>query len=357
MLSIMNQRSSDKPERPDGNAEDVLDSSSADATGGERGPWVPLVLMPLLMVMAFVLVIVLFGWLGVAGDDPGELVARLQRADRTGFRDAVTLVQMLREPAGEHLRRDERLARELARLLQDELAAGRMDDDRIQLRSFLCRALGEFERDEVLSPLLAAAETERDVREIDVRRSALEAIAQFVAGRPPVSATVDDRLRQSLLAASHRSASDEATEAARDALRATAAFALGVLDHPEAHDRLVVLLDDLSVDVRYNAAAGLARWGRAEAAPVLLEMLDGQDASRRDVRATARQRQWRRQIVTRSALRSVELLWAAEASLDWDPLRAAVERLTRDPDDLNIRHQARRTMQALEAAVPAGYDD
>ena len=353
----MSHRSSDKPEGPDGSAEDVLDRSSAEAAVDGRGPWVPLVLLPLLMVTAFVLVIVLFGWLGVAGDDPAELVARLQRADRTGFRDAVTLVQMLREPAGEHLRRDQQLARELARLLQDELAAGRMDADRIQLRSFLCRALGEFERDEVLSPLLEAAHTERDVREIDVRRSALEAIAQFVADRPPASSAVDDRLLQTLLAASYRPASDEATQAARDALRATAAFALGVLDRPQAHDRLVVLLDDLSEDVRYNAAAGLARWGRAEAAPVLLEMLDGQDASLMDVPATPRQRQWRRQIVTRSALRSVELLWAAEASLDWDPLRAAVERLTHDRDDLNIQHQARSTMQALEAAKPAGYDD
>jgi HEAT repeat protein len=352
----MSQRSSDKPEGSNGNAAAVLDRSSAEAGGG-RVPWVPLVLMPLLMVTAFVLVIVLFGWLGVAGDDPAELVARLQRADRTGFRDAVTLVQMLREPAGEHLRRDQRLARELARLLQDELAAGRMDADRIQLRSFLCRALGEFERDEVLGPLLEAAGTERDVREIDVRRSALEAIAQFVADRPRASATVDDRLLQTLLAASYRPASDEAPQAARDAQRATAAFALGVLDHPEAHARLVVLLDDLSEDVRYNAAAGLARWGRAESAPVLLEMLDGQQASLLDVQANPRQRRWRRQIVARSALRSVELLWAAEASLDWDPLRAAVQRLARDPHDLNIQHQARRTMQALEASVRADYND
>ncbi len=345
---------------PDGDAEDASDSSSADAAGDGRAPWVPLVLMPFLMVTAFVLVIMLFGWLGLSGDDPEELVARLQRADRTGFRDAVTLVQMLREPAGQHLRRDEQLARALIRLLQDELAAGRMEDDRIQLRSFLCRALGEFERDEVLSPLLDAAETERDAREIDVRRSALEAIAQFVAARPSVPSTVDDRLLHTLLAATRRPASDqadEAAEAARDAQLATAAFALGILDRPEAHDRLVVLLEDRSVDVRYNAAAGLARWGREEAAPVLLEMLDGQTASPQDVRATARQRVWRRQIVTRSALRSLELLWAADARLEWDPLLAAVRRLARDPHDLNIRNQARRTLQALEAPQRAGFND
>lgn len=355
-----NQGPSDKPKRPENDVEDVedvLDSASADAAGDGRAPWVPLVLMPLLMVTAFVLVIVLFGWLGVAGDDPEELVARLQRADRAGFRDAVTLVQMLREPASQHLRQDPRLARALIRLLQDELAAGRMEDDRIQLRSFLCRALGEFERDEVLSPLLDAANTERGVREIDVRRSALEAIAQLVAARPSLLEDADDRMLQILLAATQRPPQDEAAQTDRDAQRATAAFALGVLDHPEAHDRLVVLLDDLSVDVRYNAAAGLARWGREEAAPVLLEMLNGPDASPQDVSATARQRVWRRQIVTRSALRSLELLWAADAPVDWQPLRAAVQRLASDQDDLNIRHQARRTLQALEASERAGFDD
>jgi hypothetical protein len=160
-------------------------ASDADTAGesssGSPRSIVPLVLIPLLMVAAFVIVIALFGWLGLAGDRPEELVARLQRADRGSFRAAVALVQMLREPENSHLRRDEQLARQLSRLLQDELASGNLEPERIQLRSFLCRALGELEGDEVLSPLLDAGATERDAREIDVRRSAFEAIAQIAS--------------------------------------------------------------------------------------------------------------------------------------------------------------------------------
>ena len=314
-----------------------------------RGPFLPLVLLPLLMVLAFVVVIVLFGWLGLAGDSPEELVTRLQRADRGSFRDAVTLVQLLREPANESLRRDERLARELSRLLQEELAAGQMEPDRIQLRSFLCRALGELERAEVLDVLLEAADTERDAREVDVRRSALEAIAQFAARQPAKVQRSDDRLLDTLLAATRGSAADDPASASHDALRATAAFALGVLDDPRAHARLVALQDDPYADVRFNAATGLARWGRVESVPVLLEMLDPDSESVVRGEATPRQRAWRRQIVLRSALRSVELLWSGECPPDGPALVAAVQRLSNYPDDLNVQHQALRTMQALKA--------
>jgi HEAT repeat protein len=325
-----------------------------------RGPFFPLVLLPLLMVLAFVLVIVLFGWLGLAGDSPEELITRLQRADRGSFRDAVTLVQLLREPGSESLRRDERLGRQLSRLLHQELAAGQMEPERIRLRSFLCRALGELERAEVLEGLLAAADTERDLREIDVRRSALEAIAQFVARHPAKVQPSDDRLLDTLLAATRRSAADDPASAERDALRATAAFALGVLDDPRAHAGLVALLDDPRADVRFNAATGLARWGRAESVPVLLEMLDPESESVVRSETTPRQRAWRRQIVLRSALRSVELLCSGEYPPDGPSLVAAVQRLSDYPDDLNVQHQALRTMQALKAPPQpegSGFDD
>jgi hypothetical protein len=327
----------------------VADQSSEDATGGPRGTLVPLVVLPLLMVLSLVVVIVFFGWLGLANDAPEELVARLQRADRSSFRAAVTLVQMLRDPDQGHLRRDERLARDLSRLLQDELAAGSLQDERIQLRSFLCRALGELDRNDVLSALLVAANTERDPREIEVRRSALEAIAQIAARQSAGSPSVDPHLLETLLNATRGSGSEERS-AAREAQVATAAFALGVLDDDRAHARLIELLDDLSADVRFNAATGLARWGRVEAVPVLLEMLDPESDSLAATETTARQRGWRRQIVLRSALRSVESLWAAQSPLDWKQMRNAVHPLTRYPDDLNVQRQATLTMQALEAS-------
>jgi hypothetical protein len=174
---------------------------------------------------------------------------------------------------------------------------------------------------------------------------------------------LDDRLLDTLLAATQRSAADDpasAASASRDALRATAAFALGVLDDPRAHAGLLALLDDPHADVRFNAAAGLARWGRVESVPVLLEMLDPESGSVVRVEATPRQRAWRRQIVLRSALRSVELLWSGEYPPDGPALVAAVQRLSDYPDDLNVQHQALRTMQALKAPPQpegAGFDD
>jgi HEAT repeat protein len=322
------------------------------------GPVTSLVVMPLLMVTAFVVVVVLFGWLGLAGEGVEQLVARLQRADRQAFRDAVTLVQMLRDPANDPLRRDEWLARELARLLREELSAGHLDAPRIQLRSFLCRALGELDREEVLDPLLVAAGTERDVREIEVRRSALEAIAQLLARRPDWISRTDERLLGTLLEATDGTGTESPGSGARDAQRATATFALGVVDDPRAHARLVTLLDDPCVDVRFNAATGLARWGRLESVPVLLEMLDPDAESVVAGEAVPRQRAWRRQIVLRSALRSVELLSGALLSGALSPpdrqrLHYAVRRLTRHPDDLTIQHVARRTLQALEASLPS----
>jgi hypothetical protein len=250
--------------QPDKSAGQHL-ASNADAAGeslsGSPRSIVPLVLIPLLMVAAFVIVIALFGWLGLAGDRPEELVARLQRADRGSFRAAVALVQMLREPENSHLRRDEQLARQLSRLLQDELASGNLEPERIQLRSFLCRALGELEGDEVLSPLLDAGATERDAREIDVRRSAFEAIAQIAARLSAERRSNVPGLLDTVLAATQSSPEETLPSPSRDALRATAAFTLGVLGDDRAQTALLHLLDDPCADVRFNAATGLGAVG------------------------------------------------------------------------------------------------
>ena len=331
-------------------------ASDADAAGesssGSPRSIVPLVLIPLLMVAAFVIVIALFGWLGLAGDRPEELVARLQRADRGSFRAAVALVQMLREPENSHLRRDEQLARQLSRLLQDELASGNLEPERIQLRSFLCRALGELEGDEVISPLLDAGATERDAREIDVRRSAFEAIAQIASRLSAERRSTVPGLLDTVLAATQSPPEETPPSPSRDALRATAAFTLGVLGDDRAQTALLHLLDDPCADVRFNAATGLARWGRAESEQVLLEMLDPESEAAVAGEATSRARAWRRQIVLRSALRSVESLRGAEPPVDSARLRQAAQLLTCYPDDLAVQLQARRIMQAMEASPP-----
>ncbi|MCL4201118.1 MAG: HEAT repeat domain-containing protein [Pirellulaceae bacterium] len=339
--------------RPDKSASQLpaIESDVADESRlGSPPSIVPLVLVPLLMVAAFVVVVALFGWLGLAGARPEELVARLQRADRNSFRAAVALVQMLREPENAHLRRDEQLARQLSGLLQHEVATGNLEPERIQLRSFLCRALGEFEGDEVLYALLDAGATERDPREIDVRRSAFEAIAQIASRRSAEARPLVPGLLETLLAATQAPSAEPPTSPSRDSLRATAAFTLGVLGDDRAQTALLNLLDDPCADVRFNAATGLARWGRFESERVLLEMLDPESESAVAGEGTERGRAWRRQIVLRSALRSVELLWTTTPPNDSDRLYQAVLRLTRYSDDPAVQRQARRIMQAVEAS-------
>jgi HEAT repeat protein len=260
------------------------------------------------------------------------------------------LVQLLRAPENEPLRNDERFARQLSRLLQEELESGSLDPDRIQLRSFLCRMLGELRGAEVLATLLQAAGTERDAREIEVRRSALEALAQIIARSPDVDPSTAPGLIDTLVDATRWNDAAGPPSAARHAQRATAAFALGVCSDERAQACLLNLLEDPSADVRFNAATGLARWGRFEAEPVLLEMLDPGFASTGET--TSRAIAWRRQVVMRNALRSVEALWTADPAGGTARLREAVHRLTNYPEDPIVQQQALQTMQVVTAALP-----
>lgn len=347
-------RLSHKPQDEEEFALQSPGDTEAVTVGSDSAPRsvVPLVIVPLLLVSAFVAVTVLFGWLALDGDRPEELVTELQRADRGSFRAAVALVQMLRDPANKELRRNQMLAGQLAEILEIELEAGSRDPERIQLRSFLCRALGEFEDVQSLRVLILAVETERDPQEIEVRRSALEAIAQLVARRPARDAPLDPRVSQAARDATQPPPTEEVDARPRDALRATAAFTLGVIGDDAARTRLVQLLEDSSPDVRFNAATGLARHGRAEAEVVLLEMLDPDAPAIVDAETTARGKAWRRQIVLRNGLRSVELLRAANRQLDTSRLTERVRRLTAYADDPIVQHEARMTLQALEALPP-----
>ncbi|MCH5375310.1 MAG: hypothetical protein JJ992_15165, partial [Planctomycetes bacterium] len=110
-------------------------------------------------------------------------------------------------------------------------------------------------------------------------------------------------------------------------------------------------------DVRFNAATGLARRGRAEAEDVLLEMLDPDAVAVVQAETTTRGRTWRRQIVLRNALRSVESLLKANRRLDAARLTRAVRRLTRYPDDPLVQQHAGLTLQALNALPPGPDSD
>jgi hypothetical protein len=114
--------------------------------------------------------------------------------------------------------------------------------------------------------------------------------------------------------------------------------------------RLVELLQDPEPDVRFNAATGLARHGRAEGAVILIEMLQVSDSSAGFVGTTsARREEWKLQIIRRNALRSIQSLAERRPQSVSCAMLAAVRQLADASDDRLIQDQASRTLQALEA--------
>jgi len=138
-------------------------------------------------------------------------------------------------------------------------------------------------------------------------------------------------------------------------IRYRAAFALGLLGGAKPLERLVVMLDDLDTDTRYNAATGLARHGRSEAVEVLVEMLEPTQAAaielelakQEDLRGQARE--YKRSLIHANALRATLQLVKAGPSIDVSPLIGSIETLiqSRLPQALDL--QARSTLEQLEA--------
>ena len=125
--------------------------------------------IPLIIVASIVMVWGMFSWLAHMGTDPRDLVRGLKALDDASWQRAYQLSEHLRNPEYDDLKQDQELAGELVDLLESELKEGRLDKARINLRVYLCRALGEFKLDTVTNVLVEAATTERDVKEIAVR--------------------------------------------------------------------------------------------------------------------------------------------------------------------------------------------
>ncbi len=299
-----------------------------------------LILLPALVVLSLVLMAVVVGWLTLSPGDVDSMVDALEKGGNRRWRAAVNLAGVLREPDGAGRKRDPVLAARLMGILDREIASGGVRDDEITLRMYLCRALGEFHLAEPLPVLIEAATTERDPREVDVRRSAIEATAVLASNVGP------SRLRAhaELIAALRKAAED-----ARPPLRAAAAFTLGVIGGSEAQAELAALLADAYPDVRYNAATGLARHGDVKAIDVLLEMLDPSETAGVDAEKQEPARDFKRAMILVNALRAAGQLAEANPSADLSRLERAIERLTRAEVDGAVRAQAVEVLHRLEA--------
>jgi HEAT repeat protein len=284
---------------------------------------VQLFVVPAIIVLVIVSVWVLFNWLAQMGSDPSKYLQQISKQNANSWIAAHNLAEELR--TSPELRKNSEVAKELAAMLKEAVAAGRSNHDDIQLRVFMCRALGEFYVADGLPALLEAAETQRSEKDIAVRRSALEAIALLISHlreHESASTALDLQVLPMLEKASH----EEETE-----LREGAAYALGVLGGDEANRRLEQLLSDTQANVRFNAATGLARQGREQALPVLIEMLDAEDLRGVSEEEGDRAQDFKRALIVINGLRAARQLIDARPDVPVMELRQAVSALAEAP--------------------------
>lgn len=314
-----------------------------------------LFLIPLLIVSVIVLVWLMFSWLASAGSNPRELVRDLKKLNNSSWQKAVSLANQLQDPQYDALKDDGELARDLAEVLDAELAAGKTDSARLMLRVYLCRILGEFRVGDGLPALLKAAAQEKAKEEVDVRAAALESLAILVKNLGPEKMRESEPLRQVLLDCSSAAPTGGGGEDAYAEVRSRAAFALGVLGGEEANTRLEQMLADAYPNARYNAAVGLARQGDIRCSRVLLEMLDPQNAEAVKSEQLESNREAKRLSVLVNGLRAAEVLLLKQPAdgdaAAFDAVRAAVVKLSEASEPKAVPIVARDVLQNL---TPAG---
>jgi uncharacterized protein (UPF0147 family) len=312
-----------------------------------------LFLIPLLIVIIIIAVWLLFSWLANMGNNPDDLVRDLQRLDQGSWRKAYALTNQLRDPEHDALKDDRALCRDLATALTVENQSSNVSRERTKLRIFLCRALGEFRVADGLEPLVEAARKERNDDDVNVRRAALEALA-VLANSLGTQAIHDDQNAMNVILAASREVAEGDREARRAMLRSTASFTLGVVGGPAAATRLVQMLDDSFPNARYNAAIGLARHGRIEAVPILLEMLDPRNLQSLKGEKTESAREFKRSLVLANGIRAAAELCKTTDNVDspdLGKLRAAVSALANDE---TVPRRIRLDARAAISKWPAG---
>lgn len=283
-----------------------------------------LFVIPLVIVSIIVMVWLMFSWLAHMGSNPRDMVRDLRKLNDVSWQRALTLADVLRNPAYDELKDDVEMANDLAAVLQAQIDAGGTEEPAIKLRMFLCRALGEFRVSEVVPVLLTASKTERELSEIDVRRAALQALAVHMNQRDGSFPNRDEVL-ETVLEISRESSAGGTDKPLRDELRSTAAFVLGVMGDPLALDRLALMLNDSYANSRYNAALGLARHGDGRAIPVLMEMLDPANEESAANEPSESAKASKRLSVIKNGIAGAGQLAAESPELELDQLSSALQ--------------------------------
>jgi HEAT repeat protein len=253
-------------------------------------------------------------------------VRGLQKMNNASWQKAYTLSSLLRAPASE-LKNDEELAQALIAVLETKLTEETADPNQVKLRIFVCKCLGEFEIDSGLSALLNAVQQTDNSNDLVIALTAVESVAVLMSNLDEsVRAENYDRIVETLLAASNEQAENLDHVLRVQQLRSAAGFALGVAGGDKAIQRLVSMLDDAHPNTRFNAAIGLARYGKLESTAVLLEMLDSENTAITNGEPEG-SHAFKRSVVITNAIRAVVSLSEFHQAAELADLIAAIRSL------------------------------
>ncbi len=327
--------------------------------------FVQLFLVPMVIVAMIVGVWFLVASLANRRVDPETLVTGIERLNADSWQKALALARELRDPRNEELRHDEELAGRLTELLDVQI--DKASENRLAV--WLCGALGWFQIDTGAQALARAASTERKPKDVVVRIAALSAIGTLMDQLPSEQAADQPEMLQAVLKGTEMKEEGGEEQVDRGLLRSTAAFVLGVFPQEEATERLVLLLQDPSLDVEFNAAIGLARRGDTRALPLLKIMLNPPDEALVDVRVKkekrdskanfeAKQRvrqQWKRNHIVENGLRAVAKMITNHPDVDVAELWPTIQSVSENKEyPVAVRSMAR---EVLRAGQPRPVED
>lgn len=300
---------------------------------------VQLFVVPALIVLAVVAVWAMFGRIAAGEQDWHLLVQELESPNPHVHRRAMFgLAQLLDtdrrlEQDGQHLASNPEIATALTKLLEKQLQSPNADEETLSSQVYLTRAMGLIDLPEAAIPVLSKALD--DQYDIEVRKGAVTSIA-LIAGRAmergtPVSGPVADALI-------------DLSQDSDPTLKRAAAFALGLVDSPEAKDRLQVLLQDTGDPMTaINAAIALSRSDSTAGYHVFVSALT---ASKPQKSAEAEQD---RLLILKNTLKAVGDLAAKFTPEQRAELLKLVIQLAEEDAETRVRVDARAAEAALSA--------
>jgi HEAT repeats len=284
---------------------------------------IQLFVAPALIVIGIVAVWLLFNWLvRQTSAQPKDLIKGLEQGARVArWQRASELANMLRNKRYADFKRDGSSAAHLAQILDREIDQGGMEDDDVEFRNFLARALGEFEVLDGVDVLLTAAATNRDAREQKVRDAALQAIARRAYNLqqldPPQQLEHAD-LEKTL----EKLAGDD-----DPAIRMQTAYALSQVNSSASIKRLEAMVNDADLDTRANAAIALAHRGNAAAVSTLADLLDLDELTHPTKEKNGQVIPSKLVVFVQPAMAAAQTLSRQNPKADQAPVVAALERL------------------------------